>query len=362
MAVRTFQTAFTAGELSPQLHARTDFAKLAQGAERLKNMVVRPHGGASRRPGSYYITDTINQDARSWLYPFTFSNEQAYVLEFAPFTLRAFRDRQPVYSGGDGVELADNGDFATDLSGWTEVNTGTGGTTWSGGQALLTGGAAGTTVFSQSIPTVAGVIYSVNFEMTIAGISWRVGTTGALDDLVSERHATLGRAGATFEATTTASVLVFFTGEDDVTHLDNISVQAAELLEVVTPWDADAIPQLRMAQSADVLYITHPDHQPQKLLRITPTTWALRPVALHPPPTRELPQAFAGTLTPAGVSGATVTFTASGTPFLASDLNKLIRGNGGRASIIAVTSASVVSAAIFDAFLDTDPIPPGRGS
>ena len=185
MAVRTFQTAFTGGELSPQLHARTDFAKLGQGAERLKNMVVRPHGGASRRPGSYYIADSADPEARSWLYPFIFSNEQAYVLEFAPLVLRAFRDRQPVYGGGDGVELVTNGAFATDLSGWTEANTGAGNTTWVGGAASMTGGVAGQSFMTQTVATVVGTTYVVAFEITGTSIAWQVGSSGVLDDLIA---------------------------------------------------------------------------------------------------------------------------------------------------------------------------------
>jgi len=70
----------------------------------------------------------MNTDQRSWLFPFIFSNEQAYVLEFAPLTIRIFRDRALLTGEGDGTELLTNGTFAADLASWSEVNTGTGGT------------------------------------------------------------------------------------------------------------------------------------------------------------------------------------------------------------------------------------------
>ena len=55
--VSQLQTNFTAGELSNRLWGRPDLAKYKNGAETLENIVVFPHGGASRRSGSKFVKE-----------------------------------------------------------------------------------------------------------------------------------------------------------------------------------------------------------------------------------------------------------------------------------------------------------------
>lgn len=46
-------------------------------------------------------------------------------------------------------------------------------------------------------------------------------------------------------------------------------------VEVVTPYGANDLWELKFAQDNDVLYITHPSYQPRKLTYTSPTSWAL---------------------------------------------------------------------------------------
>lgn len=72
--------AFSAGELSPKVLARTDLPQYSQGCERIENMIVQPQGGAIRRPGSVYVkTNEGNNPAR--LIPFVYSKTEAYCVE-----------------------------------------------------------------------------------------------------------------------------------------------------------------------------------------------------------------------------------------------------------------------------------------
>lgn len=50
------KTSFTAGELDPLLHGRLDLKAQEDGAARLRNVVVHPTGGVSRRPGLRLLT------------------------------------------------------------------------------------------------------------------------------------------------------------------------------------------------------------------------------------------------------------------------------------------------------------------
>lgn len=49
-------------------------------------------------------------------------------------------------------------------------------------------------------------------------------------------------------------------------------------VEVVTPWDEDEIFELQFAQSADILYIAHPDHAPRQFERTSATSFTLSTV------------------------------------------------------------------------------------
>lgn len=77
MAIRQIQSVFTLGELDPKLFARTDFEGYFKGAQKLRNTLTIPQGGATRRFGTSYvatIVDTGDSDE-----PITDSNEVSAV-------------------------------------------------------------------------------------------------------------------------------------------------------------------------------------------------------------------------------------------------------------------------------------------
>src|SRR5690554_571077 len=88
--VSPIQTNFTAGELSPRLEGRVDLAKYANGCRLLENMLVHPHGGASRRSGTRFAAEVKNSADQVRLVPFEFSTVQAYMLEFGPGYIRFY--------------------------------------------------------------------------------------------------------------------------------------------------------------------------------------------------------------------------------------------------------------------------------
>jgi hypothetical protein len=87
-AVRRSKTAFTAGELAPELFGRGDVPAWANGAARLRNVLIQPTGGVQRRPGLRHLM-TLPGPAR--LIPFEFSTEQTHLLVFLHGAVRIFR-------------------------------------------------------------------------------------------------------------------------------------------------------------------------------------------------------------------------------------------------------------------------------
>ena len=52
-----------AGELTPHFDARTDHEKYGLGCRHLENMFSRKYGTRARRPGTVFVTNTIDMDS-----------------------------------------------------------------------------------------------------------------------------------------------------------------------------------------------------------------------------------------------------------------------------------------------------------
>jgi len=233
--VNHIQTNFSAGELTPRLEGRIDFAKYHNGVAELRNMTVLPHGGAAKRSGFRHVAAALSDASASRLVPFEFSVVQAYVLELGDGAMRFFRDGGQIVDGG-------------------------------------------------------------------------------------------------------------------------------EPLEIATPWSAAEIFAIQIAQSADVLYLVHPDHAPRKLSRTSHVDWTLEEIAFLDGPYLD-DNGTATTLTPSATSGsATVTASATagingGQGFLATDVGRLVSlkqgSQWGWGRITARASATQVTVAVEAAFAST---------
>ena len=86
------QTAFNAGEISPECYGRVDLDKYDNACKTLKNIIPLLHGPAVRRSGSEYIAPVKLPNYRTRLIPFEFSVEQSYMLEFGHQYIRFYMD------------------------------------------------------------------------------------------------------------------------------------------------------------------------------------------------------------------------------------------------------------------------------
>jgi hypothetical protein len=93
VAFRTLHSNFTAGELAPAVWARADLPKYAQGAKELRNLLVRPQGGVTSRPGTQYVAEIPGPlDVPFQLMPFTIAASESYVLCWGDERLFIVRD------------------------------------------------------------------------------------------------------------------------------------------------------------------------------------------------------------------------------------------------------------------------------
>lgn len=115
--------------------------------------------------------------------------------------------------------------------------------------------------------------------------------------------------------------------------------------EVATPYLEADLRELYLFQSADVLYILHPDYAPRTLVRTSDTNWSLNTISFVDGPYLQI-NSSTTTLTASAVTGA-ITLTASAPTFVATDVGRQMRirvgsGTWTWGTITAFTSTTVV--------------------
>jgi hypothetical protein len=125
--------------------------------------------------------------------------------------------------------------------------------------------------------------------------------------------------------------------------------------EVVTPYTTADLADLAFTQSADTLYLAHPNYAPRKLVRAGALSWALSAISFQDGP--YLPTNISDTtLTPSGTTGS-ITVTASavtgingGSGFVAADVGRSIRIKSGSTwgwgTITAVGSTTSITVSV----------------
>ena len=138
-------------------------------------------------------------------------------------------------------------------------------------------------------------------------------------------------------------------------------LSGGSVYEISTPYLTAELFEIKYAQSADVMFITHPNHEVMKLSRTAHTAWTLTEVDFTDGPYLAT-NTTDTTLTPASASvgiGVDITASAvtginSGAGFQTTDVGRILKFNSGKAIITARTNTTVVVATITTAFTNTD--------
>lgn len=196
------QTSFNSGEWAPALYARVDLTKYHSGAALLRNFFVDYRGGATTRPGTKFITQSLTTTTR--LIPFQASQGVGYVLIFNAGTIRF------IYNGATVLENATS--IISAASGPPEVFTDTG-HGYSNGDWLF----------------IAGSYYIVA------------------------------------NATTNTFTLTDTFGNAINTNPFTLPVNAQRVYTITTSYLASELALIKYAQDVNILILTHPNHPPSIL-------------------------------------------------------------------------------------------------
>lgn len=364
------QSALNAGELSPRMEARTDFAKYPLGCATLENMVPLPQGGAARRPGTMFVADVKVAADKARLLPFEFSTEQAYIIEAGAGYFRFYRDHGQIVVPETDAAIS-NGTFETGISGWDDRSTGAATIAHEpAASALALVGASSSTAWAEQAVATGAVAQEHVIRCRVVGaagdeIALRIGSASTADDIAKDVLLSSGFHAVSFTPTSSPFYIQFRNAANKTITVDDVEIIPGAAVEVGTPYAAQDLAGLKFAQSADVLYICHREHPVHKLIRRGHTSWSMIAVAFNDGPYLLENTDNAKTFQPSATSGNGITVTAAGhAPFAASDVGRLVRikhgSTWGHAVITGFTSATSVTADVKTSFGATTAQPAWR--
>ncbi len=253
MTFKLQQASFAAGEVTPELVSRTDLLKFQTGARELKNFLVMPHGGVVNRQGTKFVSEVEDSILDVRFLHFIFNQSQTYVLVFGDMSMHVVKNGRLVLKAAQTIDSV------------TQANPG--------------------------VITVTAHGLSDGDHVSFSNM---VGMDELQLDILVVRNATAN----TFEVGYIGSA----TSLDTTGYAAFTSGEVSKVFRINTIYPASAVPNLKFVQSADVLFIVHPEYAVRKLSRTADDAWNLQTVTFVP-----------GISAPTGVSATNTTGSGSTT-------------------------------------------------
>ncbi len=233
-------SSFTAGEISPRLEGRVNLEKYREGLADLTNMVVHPHGGVARRPGTEFLGEVKSSANYTRLIPFQFKTSDTYILEFGNEYMRVYRNGLQVLTGAPKT-----------ITAITKANPG-----------VITSNSHG---------------FANGDEIYIIGVGGMTQLNGRNFRVANVTTNTFTLTDLFGNAIDTTNFTTFTTGGT-----------ADKIYEITTPYTTANLPALNFAQSADVMYLVHPTYDIRTLSRTDHNAWTLATATITGSPTPSL--------------------------------------------------------------------------
>lgn len=253
------KTSFSAGELSPRYHSRTDTDEFKHGVETASNLVTTLSGSMKKRNGTKFIAEVKDSSAACILATYQTDLTNAFQLELGNLYMRFYKNGAQVLESDvtiSGLTQADPG-----------VVTATAHNFANGDHVYITGVAGMTEVNSTTVPYLVANVTAHTFEIQ------------DLDGVDTDTSA--------FTAYSSGGV-------------------ANRIYTITTPYQTADLSELQSKQSGTTLYIAHPSYAPRTLVRTTDTNWTLATQAFDPQPTYEAGHDFSKTLNIMATTGTDI--------------------------------------------------------
>jgi hypothetical protein len=203
--------------------------KYREGLSTLTNMIVQPHGGVTRRPGTEYLGEVKDSSNVTRLIPFEFKTADTYALEFGDQYMRVFRN---------GLQVLEDSEKTV-------------------------------TAVTQASP---GVLTAASHGMSNGDEVYLYNTSGDMTELVERNYLVANVTTNTF------TLQDLFGNDIDTTAYTaygGSGITVDKLYQITTPYTSAQINDVRFAQSADTMYLVHPSHAIRTLTRTDHNAWTI---------------------------------------------------------------------------------------
>lgn len=315
--------AFNRGIISPLALARTDIERLALSAEVQTNWMPRLLGSMMLRPGLGYIGQTLG-NKRARFIPFVFATDDTALIELTDGKMRVWVDDVPVSRTAVSSAII-NGDFATDLSNWTDADESDSTSEWTDAGMQLTGNGSTSAIRWQQVNVAAAdhnIQHGVRITVSRGPVTVMIGASQGEDDYIAETTLLEGINSLSF-IPAGDFYIQFESAAMFPVIVESVSVESGGVLELSTPWTESDLESVQVAQSADVLFVACSGVQQRRIERRNNGSWSVVKYYSNDGPYNVM-NVSPTTLTPSARTGL-ITLTASASLFRAGHVGALFR-------------------------------------
>lgn len=260
--------AFNRGLASRLSLARADVKRIGLSAETMVNWRPRVLGSMMLRPGLAYLGATQGNNKARYL-PFVFATDDVALVELTDSIMRIWTQDALLTRVAVGTAVT-NGTFAGAITGWTDASDVGGAIAYVAINLLALTGNGSARAIARQLVAVAlgdrGKEHALRISIDRGPVVMRIGSTSGGDEYVSETTIDEGTHSIAF--TPTGDFYIQFQSTlARVVRISNCTIEAAGVVTLPSPYAASDLPNIRIDQSADVIYIACANFQQRRIER-----------------------------------------------------------------------------------------------
>lgn len=267
---------FNRGLASRLALARVDMKRLGFSAEIMTNWMPRVLGSMMLRPGLGYLGSTHNNQQARFL-PFIFSVDDTALVELTHQSMRVWVDDEVIQRPAVATAVT-NGDFTSNVNGWTDNDESGATSAWdAGGYLGLRGDGTNAAIRDQQV-TVAVADQNVEHALQInvfrGPVVFRVGSTLGGDEYIAETVLDTGIHSLAF--TPAGNFFIRFLNElKRIVYVNSVNVESSGDMVIASPWLENNLRTVREDQSGDILFVACKGFLQRKIERRGTRSWSL---------------------------------------------------------------------------------------
>ena len=264
------RVAFNRGLVDRLGLARTaDIQRIQMSAEVMVNWAPRVLGSMMLRPGLGLLGEIYN-DMPTKMLPFIFSTTQVALIELTESVARIWINDVLLSRVAVGTTVT-NGTFNTNLNGWTNESEGGGSVTWvSPGQAQFAGDGVDRGILAQTLAVAladVGQEHALRIIVINGPITFMAGTSDGDTSYIARTSLDTGTHSLAFIPLGQSVFIRFESYLQYTVNIDSCTIEAAGVVTLPTNWMPGDLQNIRIDQSADIIFVACYGQQQQKIER-----------------------------------------------------------------------------------------------